>query len=463
MITKWSIIIFACYNFLLQAQVRGIQFISDVDNRYDLIAPHDTKQLILNKPGNYRFSKGINADFTESGTIIHITSNNITLNLQNKTVTQKNSNSSNINLTGIYIADGVSNVSISNSNFNNITGTAIIIGQNCFNITINNIMIAQAKSGGIEIQDGADTIFINNCFSGKSLSSGKDNIGLSLTSNKNVNVSQCSFIGNRAPTGYNAFGIKATNCIDCTISNCTINGNSGDKTSGIYLYNSHGFTLESNESKGNISNVTVASGLDLENSNGNYISQLIVTQNLGHTNVYGIRLCGSSNYNQINNSSCTFQKVNSTGNAYGIYIETGLGNLLKHLSILSNTGGTSNSSESCGIRLINTIGTTIKNSRLNYNNGKTGIGYGLYMTDTDQSIISENEFYYNHGTSTSFGIKEEEDIESNTHNLFFSNIAFGNKTNYSFTYLTLNSIQNTSYTSPRTISKETLGNVSITG
>lgn len=426
------------------------------------LKPPTQGNIIINISGPFNLDNNFTIDPVFSTTIIHITQSNIHLNLQNFTLAQMNASSSNKNVTGIYIADGLSNITISNGNINNITGTAIIIGQNCFNITLNNLTIAQARGGGIEIQGGTDTIFIENCFIGKNLTSQKDNFGISLSNNKNVLIENCSLVGIHAATTFNAFGILALNCVDCSINNCTLNGNKGARAAGIYLNNCNGFSIENNEAKGNIGTVSTASGLELSNSNGNYIIKYIATQNFGATNAYGMYLHNNSHYNQIKSCACTYQKVNSTGNAYGVCVETGAGNLLKDISTLSNKGGTSSGSEGVGIRLLQTSGNTIKNSSSNYNNGGNGIGYGIYMTDAVESIIEGNQLYYNHGTTNSFGIKEEENEVINTHNLFFSNIAFGNQTNYVFTYLTLNSIQNAPYTSPRTISSGTLGNVSIT-
>jgi hypothetical protein len=455
------------YNFIIYiiitltpcyGQTRGVQIIYSNPLKYALIAPQSFKPVLLNEPGNYHFSSGTNVDFITSGTIINITSNNVTINLQNFTLSQKNAGSSNKNITGINIADGLSNITIKNGNINNITGTAIIMGQNCFNITLNNLTIAQARSGGIEVQTGTDTMFINNCFAGKSLTNKKNNFGLSLTSNKNITVHNCSFIGVRAPTGYNAFGITATNCIDCSINNCAINNNSGDTVSGLHLNNCIAFEVDNIETNGNSSSVGGAAGIECSGGQGNTFKNSTSFYNTAATNSRGIYFHSNASYNQVFDCTTSCQKVLTTGNASGICITTGTSNCFTRITSFGNTGGSLTTSKGCGIILSNTYGVIVDHSTCNYNNGGTGKGYGIHLINTSRCIIEENKLYYNHGTAGSWGIQEEE----NSLSFLASNIAFGNAINYGVTHSTLNSIQQINFKSSRSSLKDNRGNIDVT-
>lgn len=456
---KTFIALFLLYSLSLIAECRGVKNIEfNVIGGISILSSY-THPFVLSQPGPHIFGiDDVELEALTSTTLIKITSSNVTLDLQGHTFSQKNASSSNKNVTGIHIADGLSNVTIKNGNINNITGTAIIVGQNCFNITLSNLTIAQARSGSIEVQSGTDVVFIDNCFAGKSLSSGKNNFGLSLTSNKNINVINSSFIDSRAPSGYNAFGIFGKNCIDCSINNSAFNDHSGDTATGIYLDNCIAFEIDNVETNSNRSNVGPSSGIELFGGQGNIIKNGIAFYNKAATNAHGIYLHSGANYNQISNYTTSYQKASTTENGIGVCIITGTSNSLTNITAFGNTGGSLETSKGCGICLNKAYGVIIDNSTCNYNNGGAGKAYGIQLINSSKCIIEDNKLYYNHGPKGSWGIQESK----NSFSFLASNLAFGNDTNYGVTHTTFNSIQDINFKSARSALKSNRGNVNVT-
>jgi hypothetical protein len=454
-------IAFVCLLFVssLFGQQRGITRTSEASSeRSNLITDFRNKTYNFNKAGHYRLGTHFAIDPTLSTTMLHITADNVQIDMYGFSLSHKDCSRSDYNVTGIYIADGLSNITIKNGNVNSIQGTGIIVGKNCFNITLNNMTISQAKSGGIEIQSGTDTVFINNCFAGKSVSVGKNNFGLSLTSNKNINIKNCSFIGTRAPTGYNAHGVVATNCVDCALNDCALNGNSGDTVAGVCLNNCIAFEMDNIETNGNSSNVGRAAGIEISGGQGNIIEKSAIFYNKAATHAYGIYLHSGASYNQIGHCAVSCQKADTTGNAAGIYILTGTSNVIHGISAFGNTAGSLTTSKGSGITLASTFGAIIEESTCNFNNGGTGKGYGINLMNASKCVIEDCKFYYNHGSTNSWGIQEGE----NSFSYMASNVAFGNNINYDLTHSTINEIQNINFKSARSVITSNRGNINVT-
>lgn len=444
---------------MLFSEYRGAKtiFLHKRDEQGTTVINNTTIPFIINQPGSYKFIGNICVDATTSTTLISIQTSNVKINLNGRLISQRLPSTRNI--TGIHIAPDLSNINIENGSINNINGTGIIIGQNCFNIAIHNMIIVQTGSGGIKIDPNSDTIAIHNCFIGKSLTSRKDNIGLLLDTVKNVVISQSSFVGVRAPAGYNAYNFYATGSNYCTIVDSSFNGAQGNNAYGIYLDSCNDFSWTNNEAKGNTATNGVSSGVHLNNSTSNTFEGLIASQNRASTIASGIKLESNSHFNKFSNVIVNNQLATENLHAYGVYTESSIGNIFSTIIAMGNTGGRSSSSEGAGIKLLNTIGNSIYDSTCSYNNGRTGKGYGILIDNATASIIENNKSYYNIGLAGGLGIKENGETKSN----ITTNTCFANQTNYDLDSRSNNNrIASIAHTNPKSITTSNKINFEIT-
>ena len=79
-----------------------------------LVQTSYTNPLILSQSRPIALGIDVNYEAVVSTTLIKITANNVTLDLQGHTLSQKNAFTSNKTVTGIYIENGLSNVTIKN-------------------------------------------------------------------------------------------------------------------------------------------------------------------------------------------------------------------------------------------------------------------------------------------------------------------------------------------------------------
>jgi hypothetical protein len=185
---------------------------------------------------------------TTPKTILYITTDNIILDLNQKTITQNASFSPNPqnpfankafqepNLVAIYIADGVKNVVIKNGTINTVSGCGILIGANCKNITIDNVSIINCAMGGIIAgYNPFDPATYNSVYNAMTLIQHQSPYSCPLNSTQGITISHCSITGS---TGYytytdtenteqflysHAVGIHLVDCKDIQISNVLCN------------------------------------------------------------------------------------------------------------------------------------------------------------------------------------------------------------------------------------------------
>lgn len=447
-----------CYH-TIHTQTRGIQLIDEKELRYNLLAPLNTRTLVLSSPGNYKFSSGMKADLTTSTTIICITSSDVTLDLQNFTVSQKNADTSENETTGIHIQNNLSNVVIKNGKINNINGRSIIIGENCFNITLHNMFITKTKIAGIEVQQNANTVRISNCLVANAISSDKTYTGIKLTDNTNISLDHCSVIRLAGTINFSCYGIFAKNCSNCSLTNSVISGIKGKHSIGVALNTCVDWVIENNESSGNVALNGTSTGLYLVKSVANRITNFETSNNHGTNDGNGIQVKVNSNYNRFINCTTSNNYSTGTGNGYGMIINKGDSNYISNITSFANSGSLESSSEGVGIKIQESKGNLIEKSKCDDNNGNHGTGYGILLENSEHCIIENNKLYYNHGLQGSWGIQEIGTPSS----FVASNIAFGNQINFGLKQQTLNSIQNVQYDSPRSVQTSHRGNVNIIG
>lgn len=453
------IVFLSIITLTLNAQIRGVQFSTNRDDRYDLVAPRNDRSLVLNSPGNYRLQNGVVADFISSGTVIRITSSDVSLDLQNFTLSQREDLSPDLRIVGIEIAPNLSNILIKNGKINKIGCQGIVIGENCFNIAIHNIHTTQTSNTAITINKNCSNIIFDNCLVAKNTTKNNTTTGIRIIESNNVTFSHCSIIDLQALVGYSAYGIFASNCNNCTLSSCIISGIKGKHALGIALNTCIDWLIIDNEVSSSVGTDGSATGLYLVKSIANKITKLESSNNRGTENGYGLQMKINSNYNRL--KDCTLSNNYSTdaGNGYGALINKGNSNYIGNTNIFANSGGTDSASEGAGIKITQSKGCLVEKCKCEDNNGNAGTGYGIFLEDVTQCIIEENKLYYNHGSAGSYGIQEI-GIPSS---YVASNIAFGNAQNFGLQQeTTLNSIQNIQFNAPRSVQLSHRGNVNIT-
>jgi parallel beta-helix repeat protein len=441
----------------IAAQPRGMMTIPPTyrDEQGNTIINRPTIPLVIKKPGSYKLINDLKTDTSTTTTLITIQSNNVRLNLNGRSLYLTSKSGKKV--TGVYIQPECSNITIENGSINNITGKGVIVGQNSFNITLHHLVITGAQQGGIQLQDYVDTTFINNCLIGNSISCDQTNIGIQLTKNNNITISNCSILDLNGTNKYNTYGIFAKESHYCSYYDCVINGIKGKNVIAFAMNRCSGSTFFNNESNGNIGLDGSSTAFYLVNSDSNTISSFSALNNKATKNAYGIQLKGRSTFNKFESCICNHNQSTKDGNGYGVYVTTGTGNKFSEIDAFANTGGSSITSEGVGIKIQSTEGITVEKSRFHYNNGGNGKGYGILLKDSNECIIEDNLIYYNKGKSGSWGI-----YETGTPSSYIgSNTSFGNITNYGLQQTGINAIQAVRFDSPRSVQKTSRGNVDI--
>lgn len=202
---------------------------------------------------------------------IYIQSDNVILDLNSKTIEQKNSKTNThldvADVHTIFIQDGAKNITIKNGTINYATGHGIYIGKNCNNIVVSNMRIINCGKRGIygagqaanKIQDisienchvtgctgtiqpdataygdttdghaiGIDLTYVENAFIGETIS---NNHQINSTATTNSDVDSV------------AAGIRLQNCVSIVCSNCYLNNNAGPVGQGILAISSSNVTF----------------------------------------------------------------------------------------------------------------------------------------------------------------------------------------------------------------------------
>lgn len=195
---------------------------------------------------------------TTPKTIFYITTDNVILDLNQKTITQNASFSPNPqnplanrafqepNLVAIYIADGVKNVVIKNGTINTVSGCGILVGPNCKNITIDNVSVINCAMGGIIVgYNPFDTTMYNSVYHAMTQIQHQNPYTCPTNSTQGITISHCSITGS---TGYytytdsesqehfiysHAVGIHIVDAKDIQISNVLCNQHQYNAPSNI--------------------------------------------------------------------------------------------------------------------------------------------------------------------------------------------------------------------------------------
>lgn len=254
--------------------------------------------------------------------IFYISTSNVTLNLNGKTISQPTSNQTGY-VCAIMLAPNVSNIVIHNGAINEISGIGIIISQGCSNITIDNMQISQCGQGGI-MALGSDestatniqtlvitNTAVNNC-DGTDLNwldedaHTFDALGVLVQHANNSYISQCAFTNNKQKnrTSRNAYGLKMIGCQSSLINNCICNLNFTDQEEsnayGMYIFNCNTIEINTCNCNNNQSIFGNSSGIALIESSQNklYQCRTIYNQALQDT-ACGIEITGNFYLDEI--------------------------------------------------------------------------------------------------------------------------------------------------------------------
>lgn len=177
---------------------------------------------------------------TTPNSIICIATDNVIVDLNQKTISQKTDNNQELqqpNLVGIYIKPGVKNVTIKNGTINSLSGAGILIGANCQNVVIDNIAVLNSSMAGIIIGHNPFDSTYNSSHEGFDLIQYFDPTTCIANSTEDIIISNSSFIGT---TGYyhyvdagsvdqyeysHAIGLFAADCKNLQVENCAFNSN----------------------------------------------------------------------------------------------------------------------------------------------------------------------------------------------------------------------------------------------
>lgn len=279
--------------------------------------------------------------------IIYVQKDNVIIDLNSKTILQKNNKSQSFldvaDLHAIYIQDGVKNVTIKNGTINFATGHGIYIGKGCSNIVLSNVQIINCGLRGINAQGESDNkiqdITIENCHvsncSGTiqpdttlhgDITNGHA-IGIDLTYVENSFITETISNNNQiekisaqsnSTTDSIAAGIRMQNCQNITCKSCLCNNNAGPTGQGFYALQSSNLTFQECKADENhvlfptgTPSTTVADGIGFHLEASNYCSFYQCQANHNSTSTrHGVGFYlngttdnGNSNFNNFQN--CT--------------------------------------------------------------------------------------------------------------------------------------------------------------
>ncbi len=254
--------------------------------------------LTLTSPGNYVLAENI----TSTGAfILTIASNNVTLDLCNRSITGNGSTTS----VGIFVNPNLTNINILNGAiYNMITdGVRIISGVNKF--LVSNIRTFLCQRSGINVTGTAGSIvstgIIENCQAELCATRSTGLAGLFLSNVNNIVVSGGQYNNNGAAgVTTQGAGIFLSTATSCIVSNASMSNNVGINAAGLVLSGT-GNVIESCYANDSLATAT-AVGFKSGPGNGNYFNNCVASRNTGASG-YGFWLSGGELESVIYNCS----------------------------------------------------------------------------------------------------------------------------------------------------------------
>ena len=367
---------------------------------------HGTKTF--DKAGDYYLSNSIN--FYPSGThteIIHITSSNVTLNLNGKELYMSANNDIH-NVKGIVVDPNLSNIVITNGSIHDCSGAGIIVGANCSNISLTKLSITNCGLAGIVVgYNPFDTGTYSSVYEGQELVkfvdpvSGQENLSENILLD-DIFISRTLGTHNDGSTDQfsHAIGIQITDVSNFQIKNLISNGNKYSASIKDSSTNPGGYYAAG---RGGYNGV----GIELIRSENGHIENSEASYNSGYS-AFGFKLnsCKNINFSKCHanhnsddadptstfSQAITFEFSNhrDLGRAAGFILNDSSENSFDHCTA-SHTSGTR---EAAGFWLrrhsiISSTSSSAKNSQLfdptilqaevDYNQTATNVDYGAML------------------------------------------------------------------------------------
>ncbi|MFA0832412.1 MAG: right-handed parallel beta-helix repeat-containing protein, partial [Methanobacterium formicicum] len=341
-------------------------------------------------------------------------SQSVQLIIYNCTLTGNNATSSSSNGGALYINGGSATISDSNlsrNNAGNYGGAIYTVGTFNMNNSLLTYNTATNKGGALYGESG--NRIISNCtLTGNNATGSSYGYGGAICINSGIlNITNSTVQGNKAQYGGGIYNLGT-----CTISNCTLTGNTATAGYGgaVYLFNSGSTTInDTNISLNTASSYgggicSLSSTLNIINSSinqnsgsllgaGIYISggTLSVTNSTLYGNIASYRggalfINSGTGSVTITNSTISQNKMLLSGSAYGggaIYNQATV-NIVN--STLSDNNAPTN-----GGALYNTGTSNITNSTLTGNTATTSTGYGGAIYNSGNLNINNSIFQSN--------------------------------------------------------------------
>lgn len=419
--------------------------------------------VTANTSGVYTLGNSIAYTPTTPGdSIILITANDVTIDLNGSVLSQENSFSS---VNGITINSGLSGITIKNGTLANLTGTGIQIQAGCSMILIDNIVTESADQCGIALNGTAGNsvafLHISNCSITHCAQGDSGNSGITAQQCANVDILDTT-IHSCGTAAHSFYGIYLNSCTTCNIHDVIIAENKAGHTTasskllGILLEHVQKSTLRGCSVINNtaLTATVELAGIELLNSSSNVISECIVLGNaatLASSTVIGIEVetLGDAG-NTVEN--CTVASNAARALFYGFYLENSQKSVLTNFLCQGNmvlTGTCNgiflNRCSSCSIYqgiVDNNSGTTTAgvlmqsctgcsiNFLISQNNVGTILGQGIVISNSFNSILEKNIAARNLGptNATSYGIRI---INTLGRSAFLTNMAVRNCLNAS--------------------------------
>lgn len=425
----------------------------------------------ISKPGQYYLSSDLAFHPIKNQTssiIFHITTHNVTLDLNNKMVSQATGNNT-LNMVAIKIDPNLHNITIRNGSIGNLSGQGITIGEGCSNITLHSLHITRCTQGSIVATGTTDspikTCNIYNSFlshnNGNPSSYGDavntyDALGAKLSFVQHFLIDSCGFTNNETDTIDPAYGLYLDQCVSGTITNCSFTLNKAkEEAYGLFAQRCKMLEIFSCKFIGNQSIDEEAYGIALYGSNNNRIYRCEALGNQGKKDTFGFWAQGfevtilvsgvpvTTYYGAHHNSFVECESLENTSveeDAFGFYSSGNKANAFVHSLAQGNTSGTNASTTAAGICVANiTIGATtyaeslfsVDHCYIKGNIAPNGTGAGILITAAENGHIDSNWILNNTGGDASYGIIDQT-TDSST--LIMNNFAFGHTKNYSANY-----------------------------
>lgn len=359
---------------------------------------------LIDQPGFYTYGGDVffdPQDPNDNGVLI--TASNVTLDLQDHTISQTVSNTI-PGLDAIFISPNLTNIKIRNGTITNVTGRGIYVGDGCSGVYIENLILTSCQATGV-LFDGSQTGsgIINGKIKKSIITSctgvnGNPAYGLRMIETSNIIIYDSIFNSNDALITSSGYGVILESCSNCEFDSCKFNANGGNQLGiGAALINSDDCTFANCVAIENISHSAVSSstacGFLFDSSRATACS-----------------LCKSVDNSNVNATGIGFMTLNGSGNSFVNCVAENNSGLFAAGFLFT---GTEASDALLNSESVANIGSFIG-----------GISYGVLINGPQGCAIADNVFSANIGAQ-GYGLV---DTTTDTNNYIASNLSYANTT-----------------------------------